>query len=707
LHRLAPSAQYFDGLKMKGIARMRFRTGLCRTGEKPGQRADIHQEENTNMTFRIPVGLACAILLALGDLLAARSSARPRPPGPPYPESGVLSSFRFDNPNQLTNTSLFIQNVALVDSWSGQALSMEGESPKLFFIPAVEQNGKRNFNPTNGTIRLWAATSWSSLAAGGAGPGGPARLFEVGTLAGQQSLTTGALQFSPTGDAISFVSGSQAACVEVLTAQIQWEAGTWHQIALAYSAQGSWLFLDGQLAATGPPVALTPPQNVTGTFGLALGSDLQGNPAQAQLDELSFFTTLQAADNLAWNFTCLSGYAALGPITPEEDAVWLAQAASARGVTRAGNQRVMSANITPPPFNFGGTNPPPPTHFYSMPGLKLTRPAVDGSNATMTVVEGTNGLFYDLFCCTNLLAESITNSMWTWLGQVTNGQTFTLTNQPSPQAFYLLGTPQDSDADLLTDAFELLVSKTDPLAYDTAETVCTNNPAFPLLVDADPCLRVASFRADEALLGDWNPCTNGLTFEGYVEAETWTNGLGGLDGVWPRKLECVDGNFTLFTNGYAGVLYGTNCPFDAPWEDCDVSAPWPVYDYVAQFSRAAHTELELLTGGPALSRRPNLFQIHATVWERDLYLGEFGPEFITRATNLPPGEVAVLGQSLDANGDLLAVLPDSTSANVTQPSRRPIRTTRSRLPRRKPNCRSREAPPISQIPSKLFGRARS
>jgi hypothetical protein len=452
---------------MKSLGHICFRTGLRRPDEHRGTRLVSRMEEMMNTPHRIPFALACAILLLPVQLLVDRAAARPRPPGPPYPETGVLASFHFDNPNQFTNTSLVIQNVALVESWSGYALSMEGDAPKLFFIPAVEQNGKRNFNPTNGTLRLWAANSWSSLAAGGTGPGGPARLFEVGTLAGQQSLTTGALQFSPTGDAISFVTGSQAECVEVLTAQIQWEAGTWHQIALSYSPQGSWLFLEGQLAAAGPPLALAPPQNVAGTFGLAIGSDLQGNPAQAEFDELTFFARLQAGDALAWNYTCFAGTAALGPITLEEEAVWLARAAGMNGAGRTGAQMLMSTNIQPPPWKFGTNTIPPPTNFFTLAGLKLTPPAVDGSNVTMTVVEGTNGVLYDLFSCTNFVGDSMTNSTWVWLGQVTNGQTFTLTNQPWPDGFYVLGTPLDTDLDELTDAYELLVSKTDPNNADT------------------------------------------------------------------------------------------------------------------------------------------------------------------------------------------------------------------------------------------------
>jgi hypothetical protein len=47
-----------------------------------------------------------------------------------------------------------------------------------------------------------------------------------------------------------------------------------------------------------------------------------------------------------------------------------------------------------------------------------------------------------------------------------------LTNQPTSTAFYILGNSQDTDNDGLTDAFEILVSKTSPTnAFSISATV--------------------------------------------------------------------------------------------------------------------------------------------------------------------------------------------------------------------------------------------
>jgi len=53
------------------------------------------------------------------------------------------------------------------------------------------------------------------------------------------------------------------------------------------------------------------------------------------------------------------------------------------------------------------------------------------------------------------------------MGQGLHCVTYLLTNLPNTSAFLILGKPTDSDADGLTDAYEGLVSKTDPMNADT------------------------------------------------------------------------------------------------------------------------------------------------------------------------------------------------------------------------------------------------
>jgi hypothetical protein len=114
----------------------------------------------------------CLVCVLLMGHLTGAALARPRTPLPPWPERGFLASFRFDNPNLLNDpkAGLLFQDVALAESWSGYALSLEGPAPKRFVIPAVDGTGKTNLPSTAGTIRFWFKPSWSSISMGGDGP---------------------------------------------------------------------------------------------------------------------------------------------------------------------------------------------------------------------------------------------------------------------------------------------------------------------------------------------------------------------------------------------------------------------------------------------------------------------------------------------------------------------------------------------------------
>src|SRR5262249_41361223 len=90
-------------------------------------------------------------------------------------------------------------------------------------------------------------------------------------------------------------------------------------------------------------------------------------------------------------------------------------------------------------------------------------------NVKFTVAGGSNSLPYDVFAASRITRASTTKWQWAWMGQavpcVTN--LLTITTLPAAEAFLMLGTPQDRDADGLTDAFELLVTHSDPNKYST------------------------------------------------------------------------------------------------------------------------------------------------------------------------------------------------------------------------------------------------
>ena len=109
-----------------------------------------------------------------------------------------------------------------------------------------------------------------------------------------------------------------------------------------------------------------------------------------------------------------------------------------------------------------------------------------GSNAvTLLVTNATAGKTYDLFTTGYLLGGSITNSFWRWLASATNGQWFTFSTQPCREKYFVLGCDTDSDNDDLTDAYEVLVTKTSPATNHSVNALFTDKQMENILVN-DP-----------------------------------------------------------------------------------------------------------------------------------------------------------------------------------------------------------------------------
>jgi hypothetical protein len=92
----------------------------------------------------------------------------------------------------------------------------------------------------------------------------------------------------------------------------------------------------------------------------------------------------------------------------------------------------------------------------------------NGTTVTFTIAGGTNGLFYDVFAAAAIWPAGNTNAQWAWMGQGNPCVTYSIPGLTNSVVFLRLGTPQDSDLDGLTDAYERLVSKTDQNKADTS-----------------------------------------------------------------------------------------------------------------------------------------------------------------------------------------------------------------------------------------------
>jgi hypothetical protein len=88
----------------------------------------------------------------------------------------------------------------------------------------------------------------------------------------------------------------------------------------------------------------------------------------------------------------------------------------------------------------------------------------NGLTLTFSILGGADGAPYDVFATTSLGGSP----QWTWMGQGYHCNTYALTNMPPNSYFLILGTPQDTDQDGLTDAYETLITQTDPLNPSTS-----------------------------------------------------------------------------------------------------------------------------------------------------------------------------------------------------------------------------------------------
>jgi hypothetical protein len=405
------------------------------------------------------------VLLAFA-LVTPHLHAKPRPPFPPLPElPPVLWQERFDQPlrQNATNAQVLISPVGIfVESFSGYALQRSGTVPS-FTVPTIGARGRTNITQTAGSIRFWFNSYWSTSAGG---PGSPALLLET-TPEGDGSI---ALFIVPDGSAVCLVRQTTSGAQILLQSQIVFEAGEWHMFALNYTPSGLTLFIDGVFVAG----YLAPFGGLSAT-ALVIGSNLGGTQAaEGEFEELSSFAQPLSADSVAAYYNALSNLAAMGPLTAEEQ-----------------QARRLTSSATAQTANVDDKAQAERSSLLASAGscaseLAIVRSA-DGKSVTVTIQNGVEGTTYDIFRTLELKGTPASDSDWRWMAKGLNGQSFTFRNPGACQGFFIAACDQDTDADGLTDAFEQLISKTDPNDAETfgqpdvdwyfASNILVNDPA--------------------------------------------------------------------------------------------------------------------------------------------------------------------------------------------------------------------------------------
>jgi hypothetical protein len=400
-------------------------------------------------------GNVCKLISTLlGSILCLTQigNTAPRAPLPPLPEFAPVSfSERFDGyyTNGMTAPEIVVSGYGtLVESWSGYALARVGNVVPLV-IDGV-QNGHTNVFP-GGAVRLWVKPDWASAGVGtGQGPGQVAKIAELSVVANGQAAVAWSLQVSAEGSAISLVGAGVNESGVLLTAELAWQMGEWHQVVLNYTEKGTALVLDGELAAEGAGVLAVPSSAAV----LAIGSSLAGT--QSFAGELEDVYCFARPLNGAFHYLPYKDTAAAGPITIAQLATraeLAAQRQAAKALRAQGGEESgggLMLRMAGPAVDCVTNGP---VYLTNVVCLVTTN---EGWTVCFDIMGGeTNAGPYDIFSTPELRGNDITNSVWTWLETGNACETHAFTNQATNQTFYILTLPgADRDGDGLYDGWE-------------------------------------------------------------------------------------------------------------------------------------------------------------------------------------------------------------------------------------------------------------
>jgi hypothetical protein len=415
------------------------------------------------VNFVLPRALCVAgFLMAAGGAHAQAS----------WPTNGLLETWSFQDSTGWTSDhghapSAF-NNLNSSNLGNGASLVVDSNLTAWLQYNVVETNGTTNFAADAGTVMFWFAPSWSSTNAGGIGPGGFARLFEAGGYMPDASVGWWSLYTDDTGNNLFFSAQPNdysSNTVTYLSAPISWTTNFFHHIALAYSPTNTALYLDGALVTNGAGLTVYPSALTNGFF---VGSDATGNlQAHGLFNSLATYSLPLDANTISLIFQRQYMFYLM---SPWNTAMSSSQSANAQGATLS--QPNFSANY----FNIvagagylqyqgaGGS-------CFTSSNVWLTNVATTVASQPLTfnfdIAGGYPGAWYDLFAIP-ALGSGLTNSGWIWMGEGVTCSRYAVPNLPtSGNLFFILGTPQDSDGDGLTDAYERLVSHSDPNKMDT------------------------------------------------------------------------------------------------------------------------------------------------------------------------------------------------------------------------------------------------
>jgi hypothetical protein len=341
------------------------------------------------------------------------------------------------------------------------SLVVDTNTPAWLKFNVVETGATTNLTVNQGSVLFWFAPgSWSSTNAGGTGPGEYGRLFEAGAYTANSSFGWWSLYTDPAGVNLYFsaqTNDNSSTVTTYLSAPISWKTNYFHFVALTYTPTNTLLYLDGVLATNGPGMTVFPGANALAS-GFCIGGDTNGVyqshglfnnvstynvPLDSGTIQSIFSHTYQLYMMSPWN----TAMASLSSASSTPDFT----SASYSAITGAGNLQWLGSVSA-----VNGSN----ANDVWITNLSASATTNSRTVITFTIQGGMDGFFYDTFA-TAALQAPITNGIWVWLGQGAHGNTYSV-SVPTTVALLILGSPQDSNGDGVTDAYSLLAGHIDP-----------------------------------------------------------------------------------------------------------------------------------------------------------------------------------------------------------------------------------------------------
>jgi hypothetical protein len=397
-------------------------------------------------------------------------------PEPPLPTP--LDSWSFSDNVGWTddngNPPISFTNIAWSDLGDGASLVVETNVPAWLNYPIYTTSGATNIVLNGpGSLCFWYAGGWATT---NGGPGGAwSQLVNSGEWSANSSVGYFGLSIDPWGSNVWFFSQDGLGNSYSLSAPILEATNCFHFFTLTYSSTNVSIYVDGLLATNDPGgLSIWPGTNALQN-GIYFGSDTNGNfSADGLFDRVQTFGSVLDSNTVQAIYNSEIFYYQMNPFNvPYMDGLSSAPSIPAGNSYSFTNSTIPDVITGPGYLQLDGAlanwtanaNP-----FYVwITNVSAAMASSSNMNLTFSINGGQNGYMYDTFV-TSALEVPLTNAVWAWMGQGEAGYTYTMTNIPSSDAFLILGTPQSTTGNGLTDAYELLVLHNSPANFSTDGT---------------------------------------------------------------------------------------------------------------------------------------------------------------------------------------------------------------------------------------------